>query len=183
MKKYILFFLLLLIVPISYKLYRIYQHQNDLKEAKELSIGKSVPNIELVTNSGKKILLRNQKGKIIVVEFWASWCKYCLAEIPQINSFYKGIKDNPDIEFISIAIDEDIKDAQKIIESKGIKYPVAYDKKLSNGSWKYMDKFRVVGVPSIWVIDKRGKIVALNLQTIKEAKRVISSLDSKGGSN
>ena len=74
--------------------------------------------IELQDLSKKKLTLQNYKNKLLIINFWATWCAPCREEIPELNEFYK----NKDINLIAIAIDE-IADVIKFQDEIPIQYP------------------------------------------------------------
>ena len=67
------------------------------------------------------------KGKVVVVEFWATWCAPCKREIPHLNEVYEKYKDLKHFELVSITGQDDREQLAKFIEENKIKYPVAID--------------------------------------------------------
>src|ERR1700712_2168374 len=63
------------------------------------------PAMVVQTIDGKVIDLQQQKGKVVFINFWATWCPPCLAELPSINDLYLKLKDNPNIVFLAVDVD------------------------------------------------------------------------------
>ncbi len=176
MKKWIWIALALIIaLPVAYKGYRIFSHEMALKKAQDLYIGHPVPEASGTTLTGEHFST-TQKGKNVVMVFWATWCRYCVAEIPAIKAFYQEIRNDPDTELISITIDQDTAKAKRFITEKGIDYPVIIDRRDAAGKGEFSHAFRIINLPSLWVIDKRGIIRGQNLHHLEDAKKILKSL-------
>ena len=94
----------------------------------------------------------NYKGKITVINFWATWCPPCVQEIPSLNRLKNKMKDHP-FELISINYAEDKKTILEFMEKVNVEFPVLLDK---DGS--FAKKWNVIAYPSTFVIDKNGTI-------------------------
>ncbi len=177
MKKWIMIIIaLLVLLPLGYKGYRIFKHEMAVNKAEELYIGHPVPAATGMTTTGETFTTTDQKGKNVIMVFWATWCRYCVAEIPQIKAFYEEIKNDPNIKLISITIDKDPQVARKFIEKEQIAYPVIIDKRDSEGKGEFSKKFRIINLPSLWVIDKEGIVRGQNLHHLEEAKKLLKTL-------
>src|SRR5690242_13240843 len=65
----------------------------------------SAPAMIVQTIDGKTIDLQRQKGKVVFINFWATWCPPCRAEMPSVNAFYRKVKNDPNIIFLSVDVD------------------------------------------------------------------------------
>ena len=83
-------------------------------------------NIEISLFSGDQIKLADLKGKVILLNFWASWCPPCRWEMPYFEKAWKEYK-NQDVVFIGISQDLDVSDAKKFAESTGVTYYLGLD--------------------------------------------------------
>ena len=103
---------------------------------------------------GKMTDLQQQKGKVVFINFWATWCPPCLAELPSVNDLYLKVKDNPNIVFITIDVDNKLSNSVAFIKNKGYQLPV-YGGNL-NG---LPTSFYSGTIPTTLIIDKQGLIV------------------------
>lgn len=143
----------------------------------KISIGDPLPNIELQLVDGTTLNNKDLEGKVVVLQFTASWCGVCRKEMPHLEKeVWQRFKDQ---DFILIGIDlkEDEQTVRKFIESTAITYPIAMDK---DGT--IFEKFTIekAGVTRNIVIDKNGQIVFLTrLFEKKEFNQMIEVIDKE----
>lgn len=107
---------------------------------------------EFLDFQGNTIRLSDYKGKTVFINLWASWCGPCRAEMPHISELYKAVKDEPDLEFLMIGIDNDIKKSQKFIEGKSWSFPTAH------ASYGLNKSLQSRSIPTTLVVNPEGKI-------------------------
>ena len=111
-------------------------------------------NLGLISFNNTEMNLDDLKGKVIFLNFWASWCPPCRAEMPTIQSLYNKMQNRKEIVFVMVSLDNDTSKAKNFIKERGFNFPVYF----SNG---YFPKIYDSGtIPSTYVISKEGKIVA-----------------------
>ncbi|MBI5724900.1 MAG: TlpA family protein disulfide reductase [Planctomycetes bacterium] len=124
---------------------------------------------ELVKLDGAKLKLPDDlAGKVVVVDFWATWCGPCKEEIPNMKAIYEKYKDKG-VEFVGVSLDKPDQKEQlaKFVEENGVKWTQTY-------SGKFFDdptarKYGVGAIPNVWLIGKDGKIISDNaLETLDE---------------
>ena len=103
--------------------------------------------------SGKDISLEKYLGKVVLIDFWATWCPPCVAEMPNLKKLYTEFKDQ-DFEIIGISVDTDKEQLRKFLVEKGIEWPIIFGGKGWNDETKEL--YGVQLVPASWVIDKKG---------------------------
>ncbi len=109
-------------------------------------------NLDLIALDGSKSSLKDSKGKVIFINFWASWCAPCIAEMDGIHSLYEKTKGK-NVEFVMISLDKDINKAKKFIKKKGYTFPV-----YQPGS-AIPKIYTVRSIPATYVVDAEGSIV------------------------
>lgn len=103
---------------------------------------------------GNEIMMQEQRNKVIFINFWATWCAPCIAEMPSIQNLYDQYKDNPDVVFAMINVEEKRSKAKKFIDKKGFTFPVYYPNET-----RIPSIYSSEGIPTTYVIDKQGYIV------------------------
>jgi peroxiredoxin len=119
---------------------------------------------------GKKWTLKSLRGRVVLVNFWATWCPPCRKEIPDLDALYKRFKDQG---LVILAIsDEDAAKVKPFVEQQKFGYPVLLD---AGGSVNKL--FRVAGIPKTFVFDREGKLVAqsIDMRTMKQFLEMLSS--------
>ncbi len=142
-----------------------YNHAIRYKRGKEISAnikGKPAPDFSFTSLDNKKQNLSDYRGKIILLDFWGTWCGPCVAEIPNLIKAYNKY-NSLGFEIISISSDKrsrkyNVFEFKKFIEDKGMQWTqVVDDDKLS-----IHDKYGVIKWPSLYLIDKNGIIVKVD---------------------
>ena len=141
------------------------KYKAEMAEAKaqkeRLAEGKIAPEFSFPTPDGKKMLgPQDFKGKILVLDFWASWCGPCRAEIPHLKEAYKEYS-NKGVAFFSVPIDKDNAAWRKAMKEENMPWAQVQAPKAGKD---VMKQYQFSGIPYILVLDKEGKIVAKNLR-------------------
>ena len=146
---------------------------------KFLFAGSPAPSIELEDNNGNTVKLSDFKGKVVYIDFWASWCSPCIQEISHSKELQKEFI-NEEIIFLYISIDKDRASWLNAIEKYQINGIHLFDGNDFVG--KIATKYNITGVPKYFIIDKQGKIFKRNAPRPSQ-KEEISKLLNKALNN
>jgi cytochrome c biogenesis protein CcmG/thiol:disulfide interchange protein DsbE len=112
------------------------------------------PDFALKSVDGKTVRLSDYKGKVVIIDFWATWCPPCRKGIPDLISIQKEFKKKVVVIGISLDAEKTLKDVPGFIKEYKINYPIVYgdDKVVA-------DYGGIQGIPTAFVIDKKGNVV------------------------
>lgn len=127
----------------------------------QLRVGEAVPEIELPNTKDSLTKLSSLQGKVVLIDFWASWCAPCRAANPFVQKLYSKYKDKG-FEVFAVSLDTKNKEWLKAIKQDKLKYTQVID----NSGWrsKVAEKYFVDQLPTNFLIDRAGKIVAIDLE-------------------
>ncbi|MNW36132.1 Peroxiredoxin [Fontibacillus panacisegetis] len=130
-------------------------------------IGDKPPAVKLLGLDGKVHTLDDYKGNAIVINFWATWCTYCVKEMPALQQQWEKWRDQG-VVILGVNTGEDKMTVQNFTEQMGVDFPVLYD---SNN--EAVVRYGVVPMPTTFFVDKKGKIASihegeLNLTTLDD---------------
>ncbi len=127
----------------------------------QLRVGETVPEIELPGIKDSIIRLSSLNGKVILIDFWASWCGPCRAANPYLQKLYSKYKDKG-FEIFAVSLDTKSKEWLKAIKQDKLRYTQVID----NSGWrsKVAERYFVDQLPTSFLLDRTGKIVAIDLE-------------------
>lgn len=143
-----------------------------------VKIGQQAPGFTAKSTDGKTVHLADSKGKVVMLQFTASWCSVCRKEMPHIEAdIWQKHKDNPNFALYGIDLDEPRETIEKFAEQIPVTYPLLLD---PNGKIFYSYAEKGAGVTRNVIIDKTGKIVYMTRlykeDEFAEMKKVIETL-------
>ncbi|PIC65901.1 thiol-disulfide oxidoreductase [Sporosarcina sp. P21c] len=126
------------------------------------------PDFTLETLAGETVTLSELKGKKVILNFWATWCPPCKAEMPHMESFYSKLTDEDQVELIAVNVTESerlgIDEVETFVDSYELSFPIPLDK-----TAEVTHKYGVISMPTTFMIDTQGRI----------AQKVVGPLDEK----
>jgi peroxiredoxin len=125
-----------------------------------LAVGQLGPLFSQTTPDGKMLGPADFKGKIVVLDFWASWCKPCRANSPAMVALYAKYKANG-VEILGVSLDSKPDSWKKAIKEDNYTWPQVSELNMWDNSAAKL--YKVEGIPHLVLLDKEGKIVARNL--------------------
>ncbi len=125
----------------------------EARERLPFSVDFTLPDLD-----GKSVRLSDLRGRVVLINFWATWCPPCRAEMPSMNDLYKDYRDKG-LEILAISIDVDGRRVvAPFVEKYGLTFPVLLDPKMDVGS-----RIQVRGIPSTYLLDKQGRVAGLEV--------------------
>lgn len=125
------------------------------------SVGKPAPDIELQNIAGETVRLSDLKGKVVVVNFWATWCSPCVYEMPMFQEMYEEYSS--DLEILAVNNQESEDEVLPFIEKMGLTYEILYDLDA-----RVALEYQVLGFPTTFFVDREGLIQALHVGVMNE---------------
>ena len=126
-------------------LYRMYRH---------LHAPGNPLDIKFTALDGRKVDLSQMKGRVVLVEFWATWCPGCVAEIPQVKEVYDKFHPSG-FDVIGISFDSDKKALTDFVQKRDLPWPQYFDGK-ADASNKFSSQYGIEAIPVLWLADKNG---------------------------
>ena len=146
--------------------------------ANATDVGQPAPQFTLPTlQADQPTALKQYAGKVVYLDFWASWCAPCRTSFPLLNKLHEKLKAKG-FEVVGINLDEDKANAEKFLKEFPVSFTVLRDTK---GEWA--DKFVVESMPTSFIIDKQGVVQNIHhgfaSDDIKELEEKITQLLAK----
>ncbi len=142
-----------------------------------VGIGATVPDFSLTTFAGETVDIRDLRGQVVVVNFWASWCKPCEQEAAELEQAYQLYKDQG-VAFLGVDYVDTDREAMAYLEKFGITYPNGPDL-----GTRISQAFRIRGVPETYLIGPDGRLVVIKIgpyQSLDEIVRQIETARAAG---
>ena len=135
----------------------------------DATIGKQAPQLVIKELNGNVFDLEKQRGKVVILSFWASWCEACRLEIPELNQFYNNVDPN-DLVIMALSLDRNSHKFKEIAQQ--INYNSAMLSDVINNQFETPS-----AIPSLYIIDKKGILrnVAANINA-KELGDIVAPL-------
>lgn len=138
--------------------------------------GNELPDFEVALYDKQNQIISNEflKGKVILIDFWATWCAPCIKEFPNLRQLHDVYNDKG-FEIVGVSLDEDLTKLENFMERNNIPWITAYNDKGFKS--KIAKDFQVASLPNTILVDRDGKILATGLETKGEKlKELLESL-------
>ncbi len=139
----------------------ILQMKQQLDEMRVLSVGQPAPEIELPNPEGDLVKLSDLRGKYVLIDFWAAWCKPCRQENPNVVRLYNQYKDKG-FEVFGVSLDRSKEDWVEAISNDGLTWTQVSDLKYFNSA--AAELYQIDAIPATYMVDPEGKIIAKDLR-------------------
>lgn len=141
-----------------------------------VKVGDIAPDFEMALSNGEKVILSSLRGKVVMLQFTASWCGVCRKEMPYIEKdIWLKHQDNPNFVLYGIDREEPVEKVEELIKKTGVTYPIGLDP--DAGIFTLYAK-KEAGITRNIIIDKEGRIVMLTrLFDEDEFKEMVELID------
>ncbi len=124
--------------------------------AQQPAVGAFAPDIRLPDMKGKSVTLASLKGKVVVLDFWASWCGPCRRSMPDLKAIYEKYKGKG-LEVYAVSLDTEKKDWANAIKEDATTWVHVIDADNAVGK-----KWEIQYIPNTYLLDKNGRVVSIN---------------------
>jgi cytochrome c biogenesis protein CcmG/thiol:disulfide interchange protein DsbE len=137
-----------------------------------VTVGETVPDFTLTTFEGKQISLADLKDKVVVLNFWASWCKPCEEEAAELETAWRIYEPGGEVVFLGVDYVDTETEAKVYLEKFDVTYPNGPDLRT-----QISQAFRIRGVPETYIIDKDGKLAAFKISPFLSLAEIQGMID------
>lgn len=162
--------------PDSKQVAGLKQQEAAKKVQASLVKGTTFPDFDEKDTDGKPLSIAGLKGKVVLIDFWATWCGPCVAELPNVLAAYEK-HHAAGFEIVGISLDSDRQKLDKFVKEKNMTWPQFFDGK----GWqnKLSQKYGVNSIPATYLLDREGKIIASGLRGEKLEEAISTALAKK----
>jgi peroxiredoxin len=144
-----------------------------VERTQAIKIGAEAPELILPMPNDKELALTSLRGKVVLIDFWASWCAPCRKELPNVKRAYEKYK-NKGFEILGVSLDKDRSAWLEAISKEGLTWPQVSDLKFWQS--EACQIYAVQSIPYTVLIDKEGKIIATDLRGAELDKKLAEVL-------
>ncbi|SHK55441.1 TlpA family protein disulfide reductase [Paramaledivibacter caminithermalis] len=147
-----------------------YEENEEEKKKPDIAVGEAAPNFTLKNLDEKEVSLKDYRGKIVLINFWATWCKYCDIEMPDLQ---KLDKENEDLVVLAVDVQESKETVKNYIEKGGYDFEVVLDEEGEVAKMYLASAF-----PTSYFVDKDGTLLGgiPGMMEYAQMKKILESI-------
>ena len=138
--------------------------------------GKSVPDFSATDLDGNPISLQDYHGKVVLLDFWAVWCGFCIDEMPDLKRVYDTYKEQG-FDIIGVSLDDTEKELRDYIKENDIQWRQIFDN--ARGENSLVRQYGIRGIPAPWLIDRDGTLISHKARGEDLERLVVEALKDK----
>jgi peroxiredoxin len=136
-----------------------YVKQQAAGEVKKLdAVGKPM-DLQFTAVDGREVDLAKLKGKVVLIDFWATWCRPCVRELPHVKEAYDKLHSKG-FEIVGVSLDKDKGRLTRFVDQHGMAWPQFFDGLYWQN--KFAVQFNIESIPAMWLVDKKGVLRSIN---------------------
>ena len=135
-------------------------------------VGEKAPDFVLTTFDGDEISSTELSGKVVVLNFWASWCQPCEVEAADLQNAWEMYEPGGEVVFLGVDYIDTDNEAMAYMERFGITYPNGHDL-----GTRISQAFRTIGVPETYIIDQEGILAYVKIGPFTSLSEITSAID------
>jgi len=139
--------------------------------AKMKDLRKNPLDLKFTDSNGHEVDFANLRGKVVLLDFWASWCGPCMAEAPNVVATYQKLHEKG-FEIVGVSLDHEKGDMEAAMKENGMTWAQSFD----TGDNKIAGEFGIFQIPTTWLFDKKGKLRESGLRGEALAEKVTKLL-------
>jgi cytochrome c biogenesis protein CcmG/thiol:disulfide interchange protein DsbE len=136
------------------------------------AVGQRAPEFTLTTFDGATYTNENLAGKVVVLNFWASWCKPCEQEADELEAAWRYYQPRGDVVFLGVAWTDTDQKSLEYMQKFGITYPNGPDL-----GTRLAQRYRITGVPETYIIDQNGVLASVKLSPYSSIQEIKAAID------
>jgi len=149
------------------------QEQSNIQE--KVNTENPAPNFTMQSVDGSSISLSQFKGKVVLIDFWATWCPPCVKSIPEVKNLWKKYKDKG-LVILGVSLDKDMQAWHTYIKNNDMNWYQVADGKFWENEAAIL--YGVESIPNVCIIDQKGNIVAQGLNPMGQAEEIENTVST-----
>ncbi|ADC89030.1 Redoxin domain protein [Thermocrinis albus DSM 14484] len=150
-------------------LFFAFQHEKEDKQGVSVQTGNiQLPDMVFRTLDGREVRLSQYRGKVVLLNFWASWCPPCREEMPIFEQVYNRYKDKG-FEILAVNMDDSEESMKRFLEKNKLSFTIL------RPTGDLEKELRLMGLPTSYLIDRNGKVVKMHLGVYRDLEKDLIS--------